>query len=251
MTAEELHRLRINQSTLTTELSRRHFSSSLQHPAFVGRVTADTSTPTMPSRFFSVHPVTLFGAEGEGRLSSMSINTSVIIYVFMLGPHAPSPNDDVLCHYVNHRWVAERMGNNLSETISIPGCLCTATPGILHVTSTNTTSDGGMFQNCDLVYVQTPPEYSQLPLGNYIFLSDRLFTDTHTGDAFRYYFTCNISLFTLTRLFVMSVFGSVFMESPRYTWLMFAPGNTCTPFLLSNGQIFSGGDPTCVVTIGG
>jgi hypothetical protein len=45
------------------------------------------------------------------------------------------------------------------------------------------------------------------------------------------------------------VYGSPYRDTIRYRWLAGYAGNTCSPFLLSNGQIFSGGDASGVVTI--
>jgi hypothetical protein len=252
MINDDYHRLRISYAQIANAATRRNnFNPPPHFPAFVGRVTADSASLATTSLFYTVNPVTVLGKEGEGNLGSLSVNTAASILVYMIGPQPPAVGDDVVCRYVKNRWVAERMAKSQSQTVPIPGCLCTATPRTLHMASTNTISNGGMFQNCNISYVQTPPEYSSLFLGNSSFLSAQSFTDTDTGDSFRYLITCASVLYEITRIFVTSVFGSPFKEPPRYTWLMFAPGNTCTPFRLGNGQIFAGGDPTCTVTISG
>jgi hypothetical protein len=252
MMGDDYYRLRISQTGAEHDTSRRQPSASpLQFAAFVGRIAGGSSAPTTPSKFYLVNPVSVLGIDGEGNLGSLSVNGGTAVLVYMLGPHAPSVGDDVICRLVSNRWVAERMSRSQPSTIPIPGCLCTATPIFLHMTSSNTTANGGMFQNCALSYISTPNEYSLLFLSDHSFLSSESFTDLYTGDSFRYYLTCASGIYELTRVFVTSIFGSPFKEPARYTWLMFAPGNTCTPFLISNGQVFSGGDPSCVVTISG
>ena len=64
MMDDELHRLRVRQSQLSLDIPRRRsLSSTPQLPAFVGRVTADSSALTTPSKFYSVNVVTLLGTE--------------------------------------------------------------------------------------------------------------------------------------------------------------------------------------------
>jgi hypothetical protein len=250
MMDDEFLRLRILQGEISDEIYRHRCPGSvLQVPAFVGRVTTALPALATISHFYLVYPVGLLGTEAEGSLGSLSLDTSTSVLVCMLGPHTPAVGDDVICRFVRNRWVAERMGKRQPATVALAGCLCAATPIKLHMTSSNTTSNGGMFQNCDITYDSTPSEYTLLYLGTSSFLSTQSFTDLETGDSFRYYMICASALYQITRIFVTSIFGSPFMEPARYTWLMFAPGNTCAPFRLSNGQIFSGGDSTCAVAI--
>jgi hypothetical protein len=252
MMGDDCLRLRTALSGLEHDAARRISSTSpLQFAAFVGRITADSSTATNPSRFYSVNPVSVLGSEGEGNHGSLSVDSSTSVLVYVVGPHAPAVGDDVICRLVSNRWVAERMSKSQPSTVPILGCLCTATPVLLHMTSSNTIADGGMFQNCDIAFIPTPDDYSLLFLGDSSFLSSESFVDLYTGDTFQYYLTCSSAIYEITRVFVTSIFGSPFKEPARFTWLMFAPGNTCTPFLISNGRVFPGGDPTCVVTISG
>ncbi len=56
----------------------------------------------------------------------------------------------------------------------------------------------------------------------------------------------------ISRVFPTSVFapdGGPFLDSTVYYWPVGSPGNTCNPFLLSNGIIYAGGDPSCLVVI--
>jgi hypothetical protein len=88
-----------------------------------------------------------------------------------------------------------------------------------------------------------------LALGASSYLSTTTFTDLSTGDQFWYYLTCFLGYYVLTRVYAVSAFGSPYRDVVRYRWLIGYQGNSCQPFLLANGQIFQGGDPTCVVTI--
>ncbi len=107
-----------------------------------------------------------------------------------------------------------------------------------------------MFQNCTLTFGATPSSYSALELGTQCYLSTTSFVDQR-GDSFRYYFYCQNTQYLLTRVYVTSTLGSPYKDFVRYSWAMTASGNSCIPFLLSNGQIYSGGDASCVVTISG
>ena len=80
------------------------------------------------------------------------------------------------------------------------------------------------------------------------YLSPGSFNDQN-GDSFRYFFTCNVGYYVISRVYVKSVLGSPFRDNYRYSWLVGLPGNQCSPFLLSFGQIYPGGDPNCVVTV--
>lgn len=135
-------------------------------------------------------------------------------------------------------------------TVALPGCNCAATPVGLTMDSVVPTCDGGLFHDCTIQYGPTPSGYAALSLGSSSFLSVESFQDDF-GDTFRYYFTCNTTNFTITRVYLTSFFGSPFKDIVRYTWTLGAVGNTCVPFLLSNGFIYSGGDINCNVDISG
>ena len=222
--------------------------SSPQSPAFVGVVFAQTHVPTATGCYFAVHPATVLGAEAEGGTGSLAVDTSSTILVCVVGGRAPIVGDAMICRFVGSRWVAERLCQAGGGNIRIPSCYCSAIPSILTMSSSNTASDGGMFQNCSLAYGNTPPQYGALSLGNQCFLSTTSFTDSN-GEVFRYAFNCLSATFNLSRVYAQSVFGSPFQDLVRYSWSLGYPGNTCTPFLLSSGRVYTGGNAQCVVTV--
>ena len=88
-----------------------------------------------------------------------------------------------------------------------------------------------------------------MQLGASSYLSTRTFTDNATNDQFWYYFTCYFNYYILTRVYVTSAYGSPYRDQIRYRWLVGLSGNTCSPFLLSKGAVYAGGDSSCVVTL--
>lgn len=132
---------------------------------------------------------------------------------------------------------------------SLPECPCTNIPGTLTMQVNDPALNYGIFQPTTLVYGPTPPEYGPLSVGPYAYFSPGSFTDQVTGDSFRYFFTCYMGKYALGRLYVHSVFGSPFRDIFRYSWPVGLHGNTCSPFTLVFGQVYQGGDPSCVVTI--
>jgi hypothetical protein len=231
------------------KLARRRAPGPLaRSPAFVGRVFANPSVPTSTGRFFAVHSVAVLGAEGEGQPGSLSDDAGTTANVFVVGSRVPAAGDDLVCRLVGDRWVAESAPALGAAGITLPGCSCTVIPLMLRMTSLNPSCNGGMFQPCTLAYGATPTQYGALALGAECFLSTASFVDEN-GDSFRYYFACERTQFTLSRVYANSLFGSPFLDPVRYTWPLGAPGNTCDPFLLAGGQIYPGGDPSCSVTI--
>lgn len=135
------------------------------------------------------------------------------------------------------------------DDVPIVDCICPATPRALIMTSSHPTTNNGLFQNATLTYQNIPASLAALSLNPQGHLSDSQYFDQGTGDSFWYYFSCAQESYTLSRLFEVSVWGSPYRDIVRYRWLDGQIGNTCNPFQLTNGQIFAGGDATCVVTI--
>jgi hypothetical protein len=220
-------------------------------PVFVGQVVAHPLLPTATNVYYSVNPVSILGTEGEGNAPVLLVDTTTTVLVCVLGTQAPSLGDNLICRYEGNRWVAERYGsggNPGSGGASIPGCACPIVPQTLRM-STSGPCDPATFQSCVLQYGPTPPEFSGLGLGTNSFLSTQSFTDTYTGTLFRYNLVCNTVFFQLSRVYLATSSGVAYHDSTIYTWVIGLGGNTCTPFFLSNGSIFSGGNPNCLVTI--
>ena len=132
--------------------------------------------------------------------------------------------------------------------ITIPGCPCTLPP-VLYMTVVHPEANVGIFQNATLAYTTLPAELAPLGIGTKSFISTTTFLDLITFDHFYYRFFCATGFFCLGRVYATSLYGSPFSDTIRYRWLAGQPGNTCVPFLLTNGQIYRGGDATTVVSI--
>ena len=61
--------------------------------------------------------------------------------------------------------------------------------------------------------------------------------------------SCDTVFFRLSRVYEPTDFGPAYHDSAIYNWQIGASGNSCSPFLLSIGNIYPGGDNRCVVTI--
>lgn len=137
-------------------------------------------------------------------------------------------------------------GTGGGGTGSFPGCTCATPPATLTMTDVGAC---GVFNDCTILYGPTPAGLTPLSLGTNSYLSTDEFADPQTGDMFRYYLSCFGSIIRLSRVFETSIYGSPFLDSVLYTWTIGISGNTCSPFALTNGSIFFGGDPTCDVEI--
>lgn len=128
------------------------------------------------------------------------------------------------------------------------GCPCPV-PTTLYMTVTHPEVNFGMFQDCILQYGPVPAALAPLGLGANAMLSTAFFHDDFSTDNFRYLFFCSSGFWCLTRVYETSIYGSPYLEATRYRWLSGLSGNTCSPFLLTNGRIFSGGDASTVITL--
>jgi hypothetical protein len=137
----------------------------------------------------------------------------------------------------------------------IPGCTCQGMPNTLTMTISGTdpitglpACDPGTFQPCTLLWQTTPTAFSGLGLGSSCYLSTTTFTDPYTGTDFYYVLGCTAVFYSLSRIYVGP---PPYHDSTIYAWSVGLTGNTCTPFLLSNGFGYSGINPACLVVISG
>lgn len=134
-------------------------------------------------------------------------------------------------------------------------CLCSTPPLSVAMSVSREGCGDGLMHSCTITYGTTPASLAALRLGASCYLSTVMFADSQTGDQFYYYLGCYSSILRISRAFPTSIFGSPFLDSVVYYWSIGISGNHCnsgsTGFLLSNGTIFPGGDPTCLVTISG
>ena len=245
--------LRPRQARDASEVARRPIGTSpTGQPSFVGRVVADAHQPTAPGYYYLINPVSVVGAEAEGGSPTLLPDATTTALVCVIGTRAPSAGDDLICRFVENRWVAERYGATPPPPppppVTIPGCNCTAIPTTLHLSSSGPCVPSD-FQACTITWMATPPEFSGLLLGDYCFLSTDIFDDPFTGGTFRYALSCDTIFFRLSRIYEPTDFGPAFHDSPIYTWQISSSSNSCSPFLLSSGTIYPGGDNRCVVTI--
>ena len=102
---------------------------------------------------------------------------------------------------------------------------------------------------CTIQWQTTPAGLIPLSVGYECYLSTTTFPDPVTGDAYWYHLSCSLAYYQLTRLYAVSLYGTPYRDTLRYRWQVGAAGNHCSPFLMTNGTIYPGGDPACVVTL--
>lgn len=137
---------------------------------------------------------------------------------------------------------------------ALPSCLCFCfdTPTSLRMTSDDPGCNFKMFQSCTIQWGATPSALLPTQIGVNSFLSTEGFPDPVAGGAiFFYYLTCQFNVFSLSRVYPTSPYGSPYLDGVLYTWLIGGLGNTCDPFRLDNGTAFPGSDLSCKVRIDG
>jgi hypothetical protein len=249
MTPDRFRAAAARQTELERAAGQRVETTGSSYPKLVGSVFGNPTVPTSTGAYFSVHPVDVAGTEGEGSPGTLLVDTSRSLLVYVIGSKAPAAGDYLVCRFVGHRWVAERFAKT-PPGVLIPGCPCASVPRTLQMSVSNPNLNNRIFQPATLQYYSpVPPQFSALALGSFAFLSTTSFTDDLSTSPFWYYFTCFQGSYALTRVYPKTGTGQPFRDSIRYRWSVVAPGNSCSPFLLNNGTIYTGGNPACVVTI--
>jgi len=248
MTPDETRRARARGNAVALAATTRDPAAGTPYPAFVGRVFGDPTVPSATGAFYAVHPVDVTGPEAEAGPGSLAIDASRSQLVYVVGSVAPAAGDDLVCRFIDDRWVGERFGRHATN-ITLGGCSCANIPAALKVHVSEPDSNNRIFQNCTLVYGPTPDGLGPLAAYPNSYLSSAQFTDSYSGDKFWYYFACVQGDYVLTRVYLKSVYGSPFRDTVRYKWLIGYKGNVCSPFLLPDGVIYTGGDASCVVTV--
>lgn len=229
---------------------RRTVSVAPNFPAVVGRIFGNPTVPSQGGRYFNARPVHVGGTESESGPGVLSPDNSRSFLVFVPGAMAPVAGDDLVCRFVGNRWVAEYSAAGPGDdTVVVPGCPCVSSPRVLQMSVSHPLSNNRIFQNATIEYRTIPEALLPLGVGGEGYLSTLTYPDLISGDQFWYFLTCNLGYYTLTRVYATSSYGSPYRDLVRYRWLIGLSGNTCQPFLLSNGAIFSGGDSICVVTL--
>lgn len=248
MTPDAYRRARSRRDAVALAAPARDPLAVSPYPAFVGRVFGNPTVPTAAGAFFTVHPVDVAGPEAEAGPGALTVNAAQAQLVYVVGSAAPTAGDDLVCRFVNNRWVGERFSRGAGGA-TLGGCPCAQIPTSLAVHVSAPTSNNHIFQNCTLFYGPTPPGLAPLATYPNAYLSTAQFTDYYSGDKFWYYFACIQGYYVLTRIYARSVYGSPFRDVVRYKWLVGYKGNVCSPFLFPDGVIFTGGDASCVVTV--
>src|SRR4051812_30478133 len=89
-----------------SEVARRSIGlSPAGQPSFVGRVAADANQPTAPGYYYLVNPVAVLGAEAEGGTPTLVPDATRTALVCVVGTRAPSAGDDLICRFVENRWI--------------------------------------------------------------------------------------------------------------------------------------------------
>lgn len=110
-------------------------------PAFVGRVI--TTGSTYGGVYCLVHPCTVTGAEVEGGAGTIAVDTSITIPVYLLGPGAAQPGDDLVVRWADWRWVAERMGGGPAAVPTLTCSPCSIPKVDLHLSFTYSSNFSG------------------------------------------------------------------------------------------------------------
>lgn len=208
------------------------------------------SMPSTTPRVYACRPIELAGTEVEGGTWNSSATAAFTPVVF-LGPDAPTLGESYPAVQYGGRWISsfQKSTGSVTPRGRLLGCVCQNPPATLSMTVASGTCSDGRFHSCTIQYGPTPAPLGALQLGANSYISVESFPDPQTGDVFHYFMSCFSSVVRVSRVFPTSIYGSPFLDSVIYWWTLGFPGNTCDPFLLSNGTVFAGGDPNCVVVI--
>lgn len=112
------------------------------------------------------------------------------------------------------------------------------------------TANPPTYQDATFVWGPTPSGYTALALGTNSYLSSASYVD-EIGETFQLYLGCSGNNWTLTRVYLHSIFGNPYRDSVRFTWSMTEAGspNTCSPFLLRVGRITPPSGPTSNIKV--
>jgi len=235
-----------------------------------GLYTASTF-PTKGGVYYAFHPYNTRGTQSEGSGGSLATTTIPDAVALIPGAFPVTPTSNVLAEWTGTRWVMDQFGLNTGSSGHIPGCPCDPVPSPLTMTVTNPALNYYIFQSCIIQYYPTiPPALSGVTysggmsaIGNSGYFSTSSFTDGYSLAPFYYWLQCFQGVYALTRIYPKTyaltwtgtdweytLTGGWQIDGSRYSWLV-GGSNTCKPFALASGAIFSGGNASTVVTITG
>lgn len=247
--ADLLREQRSRASDADSDVDRLLDFASPADRIHIGQVYDGGAMPTTVPRVYLTRPVSITSSEAEGTVIASSVDATKSVPVICLGPKVPNAGTCLIAYEIGGKWVSGTVNRAGGSTIAISGCNCAETPAVIVMTSADETCNFGILKSCVIAYGPTPAVFAPLSLGANCFLSTETFVSDYSSEEFYYLLTCNSSFYSLSRLFPVSIFGSPFREPPIYSWLIGDTGNTCTPFLMSNGFIYFGGDPACDVDL--
>lgn len=185
-------------------------------------------------QFILVQPVSVWGHEAEGAPGVIADLPGPPVAVYLVGSRVARTGDLLVCRFVNFRWVAQRRGS-LPDRQPVLNCPCATMPRTITQVSSN---ENSRYRSCTYVWGQFPPG-APFPDRNYY--SQQSFLDEVTNDLFYHYVNCNLGFIFMGRWFPQGSDGNLYAnEGTLFQWLVGMPGNTCDPFLMSNGQVLPG-----------
>ena len=250
MSLADFRQLRRRQTDLAAQIDRQPGPPDPGTTAQVVQVYNGGAMPATAPGQYDCHPVTVTGAETEGGAVTATADSGRSLVVIVLNT-VPAVGDYLVARLIGGRWVARKGGGGYvgPPMVHIDGCPCSESCVTLYMVSSNPNSNNHILQSATLVYGPTPAGLLPLAIAASSYLSTTSFTDFSTGDQFYYYLSCYIGYYVLSRVYITSLYGSPYRDATRYRWPIGYLGNSCVPFALMNGTVFSGGDPSCVVTI--
>jgi hypothetical protein len=224
--------------------------------AYLGKVYNAGAMPSAVPYYYATHPATIAFDEQEGAVPTFTVDTSLQVVLGVLG-HVPAVDDYLLAKADGPRWIAERGSTGGPPPPPPPppppataGCSCGS--GVVPATLTMSNSGPCLssdFLSCNITWQATPSVFSGLALGSWCYLSNEMFADPFTGRTFEYNLSCDTVFWRLSRVYYPTTYAPASQDGVTYTWRIGDPGNTCSPFLLTGGTIYPGGDGECIVTI--
>lgn len=217
----------------------------------LGSVYNGGSKPATLPAIILTHPIAPGGNQTEGTATGVTVNAMRTRPFAVFGTRVPADGEILVAYWISGRWCAwiGAQGGG-SSTVTIPGCVCTNSPLTISMTVTNPTLNNQIFNSCTIHYGPTPSVLLPVVLTASSYLSETSFHDPILNNDYFYLLTCTSTSYVLTRVYP-SAFGGPFRDQPRYQWSPGFPGNTCSPFLMSNGRLFTGGDPRTTCTLSG